>query len=34
MIHEGDILIEGSYDDLKNSKQEFVTQFFSQEGRD
>ena len=32
MIHEGDILIEGSYDELKNSKQEFVTQFFSQEG--
>jgi len=34
MIHQGDILIEGSYDELKNSKQEFVTQFFSQEGRD
>jgi len=32
MIHEGDILIEGSYDELKNSKEEFVTKFFSQEG--
>jgi phospholipid/cholesterol/gamma-HCH transport system ATP-binding protein len=32
LIHQGDILIEGSYDDLKKSKEEFVAQFFSEGG--
>jgi phospholipid/cholesterol/gamma-HCH transport system ATP-binding protein len=33
MIHEGDILIEGTLDELKKSKQDFVARFFRQGGR-
>jgi phospholipid/cholesterol/gamma-HCH transport system ATP-binding protein len=33
LIHEGDILVEGSFDDLQKSDNEFVSQFL-REGRD
>ena len=31
LLHEGDILIEGSFDDLRKSKDEFVSQFLREE---
>jgi ABC-type transporter Mla maintaining outer membrane lipid asymmetry ATPase subunit MlaF len=33
LIHEGDILIEGTFDDLKNSDDPFVSQFL-REGKE
>jgi len=32
MIHEGNILIEGTYDELKKSKEDFIAKFFRQGG--
>ena len=33
LIHEGNIVIEGKYDEMKKSKEPIVAQFFKQEGR-
>ena len=30
LLHEGDILIEGTFDDLQKSEDSFVSQFLSQ----